>query len=69
MWAIENPRMGYVEPESLPHEFVLEHAMPYLGPVPFVETDWRPEVDKNELFARPFDKKHPNALSNFRVWC
>ena len=69
MWAIQNPRMGYVEPESLPHEFVLEHAMPYLGPVPFVETDWRPEVDKNELFARPFDKKHPNALSNFRVWC
>ena len=69
MWAIQNPRMGYVEPESLPHEFVLEHAMPYLGPVPFVETDWRPEEDKNELFKRPFDKKHPNALCNFRVWC
>ena len=68
MWAIQNPRMGYVEPEKIPHDFVLEHAMPYLGPVPFVETDWRPEEDKNSLYERKFDKKRPNALSNFRVW-
>jgi len=68
MWAIQNPRMGYVEPEKIPHEFVLEHAMPYLGAVPFVETDWRPEEDKNKIFHRPFNKKHPNALENFRVW-
>ena len=60
--------MGYVEPEKIPHDFVLEHAMPYLGPVPFVETDWRPEEDKNSLYERKFDKKRPNALSNFRVW-
>jgi len=47
---------------------VLEHAMPYLGNVPFVETDWRPEEDKNTLYDRKFDKKRPNALTNFRVW-
>jgi homospermidine synthase len=68
MWAIQNPNRGYIEPEDLPHEFVLEHALPYLGAVPFVETDWRPEEDKNSLFPRPFNKKHPNALENFRVW-
>jgi len=68
MWAIKNPKMGYVEPEDLPYQEVLEYALPYLGPVPFVPTDWRPESDKNSLFKRPFNKKYPNALENFRVW-
>ena len=68
MWAIYNPRKGYTEPEDMDWKFILEQAMPYLGPVPFKESDWRPEEDKNELFKRPFNKKHPNALENFRVW-
>jgi len=68
MWALQNPRKGYTEPEAMDHKFILEHAMPYLGPVPFVPTDWRPEEDKNRLYPRPFNKKSPNALENFRVW-
>ena len=68
MWAIQNPRRGYVEPEELPHEFVLEHAIPYLGPVVFEQTNWRPEEDKNSIFRRKVNSKHPNALENFRVW-
>ena len=68
MWAIQNPNRGYVEPEDMDYKMILEYATPYLGPVPFVPSDWRPEEDKNTLFKRPFDKKHPNALGNFRVW-
>jgi len=68
MWMIKNPRLGYCEPEDLPFDEVLKYAKPYLGEMPFVETDWRPEDDRNSLFNRKFDKKHKNALSNFRVW-
>ena len=68
MWAIQNPRKGYTEPEAMDHKVILEHAMPYLGPVPFVPTDWRPEEDKNTIWPRKHNKKSPNALENFRVW-
>jgi len=68
MWAIQNPRKGYTEPEDMDHNVILEHAMPYLGPVPFVPTDWRPEEDKNTIWPRKHNKKSPNALENFRVW-
>ena len=54
MWAIYNPRKGYTEPEDMDWKFILEQAMPYLGPVPFKESDWRPEEDKNDLMNQNY---------------
>ena len=68
MWAIENPKLGYIEPEQIPFDYVLKYADPYLGPVPFEMTDWRPNEDKNSLFYREYDAKNPCSFSNFRVW-
>ena len=68
LWMIENPRMGYVEPEAMDYAFILRYAMPYLGPVVMEETDWHPTEDVTSLFKRDLDKKNPNCLSNFRVW-
>ena len=68
IWAIENPRMGYVEPEEIPYDFILHYADPYLGPVPFVMSDWKPNKDINSLFYREYDASNPCSYENFRVW-
>jgi len=68
VWAIQNPKMGYNEPERLPYDFVLKYADPYLGPTPFVMTDWKPHDDKNSLFYRELDHKNPCKYENYRVW-
>jgi len=68
VWAIRNPHKGYVEPESLPHDEILMIADPYLGPIAFEHTDWRPNLDKNSLFYREYDAKNPCSFENFRVW-
>lgn len=67
VWAIYNSRNGYTEPESIPFEFVLQYADPYLGKTPFVMTDWRPDDDRNSLFHVPLNTKVPCAFKNFRV--
>ena len=67
VWGINNPTMGYVEPEDLPHEEILRVARPYLGPIASVQSDWRPIHDHNELFARPMNKAEPWAFENFRA--
>ena len=41
-WMIENPRMGVCLPDELPHEYILKHAMPYLGPFISQPVDWTP---------------------------
>lgn len=41
-WMFLNPRSSVVEPESLDHQMVLHTALPYLGGVHGVYTDWQP---------------------------
>ena len=41
-WMIENPRMGVCLPDHLPHDYILEHAKPYLGTVISQAYDWTP---------------------------
>lgn len=41
-WMIRNPTKGVNLPDDLPHEDVMEIAMPYLGPVVSQPSDWRP---------------------------
>ncbi|MDA1163024.1 MAG: saccharopine dehydrogenase NADP-binding domain-containing protein [Planctomycetota bacterium] len=41
-WMIRNPEEGVNLPDHLPHEEIMEIALPYLGPVVSQSTDWRP---------------------------
>lgn len=41
-WMQANPRAGVVEAEALPHDEILSAAMPYLGKLEGIQTDWRP---------------------------
>lgn len=55
-WLLENPHEGVCLPDDLPHDFVLEHARPYLGPLPSQPVDWTPLqnwVDPFAGYARP----------------
>jgi len=67
-WAINNPRMGCVEPEELPFDQVLKIAKPYLGPMLSVQSDWSPIADRGQLFDNYFDELNPWSFENFRIW-
>lgn len=41
-WLMENPQQGVKLPDDLPHEFVLNIAMPYLGKFRSYAVDWSP---------------------------
>jgi len=67
VWMIQNPRMGYTEPEELPFEFILNLARPYLGTMASVPTTWTPLADRSSLFKVDIDPRHPWRFENFRV--
>lgn len=69
MWAIENPDMGVLEPDELPHEYILKIAEPYLGKIISEPSDWTPfknyQVFFKENLLSHLDKKSPWAFKNF----
>jgi homospermidine synthase len=52
-WMIRNPNEGVKLPDQLPHEEIMEVAMPYLGPVVSQPTDWMPPASRNLAAAQP----------------
>ena len=68
VWMIKNPKMGYVEPEAIPFDQILEIGDMYWEPIVGVLSDWKPNSDVNSLFNRPYDKSNPCKFENFRVW-
>jgi homospermidine synthase len=66
-WALQNPRMGVVEPEDIDHQVVMDAATPYLGEVVGVWGDWTPLKDRNPLFPEPKDTDDPWQFLNFRI--
>ena len=44
-WMIRNPEKGVKLPDDLPHEEVLDIAMPYLGPFQSQPVDWSPRLN------------------------
>lgn len=66
-WALENPNKGYVEPEYIPHEYVLKIATPYLGNIVGVQSDWTPLNDRTELYGKKWDESNPWSFENFRL--
>jgi homospermidine synthase len=67
VWSLENPCMGYVEPDAIPFDFVLRIAEPYLGPVVAIYGDWSPLHHQNMLYGRTYDEENPWAFTNFLV--
>ena len=67
-WMIQNPKMGYTEPEAVPFDFVLEIGDRYWSPLASVGSNWTPNIDKNSLFAREYNSKNPCSFENYRVW-
>ena len=66
-WAIANPQAGVLEPDDLPHDTMLEAAMPYLGDVVGVRTDWTPLQDAPNLFDEHLDRGDPWQFVNVRI--
>lgn len=58
-WMMENPRRGVLVPDDLPHEFILKHAKPYLGPFVSKPVDWTPLKNWDERFAALSRPKPP----------
>lgn len=67
IWAIKNPNKGYCEPEDLPHEFILDIAKQYLGPMPSIQTYWTPLKNQSKLFENDIDKENIWSFKNFLV--
>ena len=68
VFAARNPKMGYCEPERLPHDEILRIAAPYLGPVVSVPTDWNPLVNRTKMFPEPYlDRDDPWQFANFLI--
>ena len=66
-WALQNPRAGIVEPDDICHEVMLDAAVPYLGEMVGVWSDWTPLKDRSPLFPEPMDRDDPWQFLNFRV--
>jgi len=64
---LENPNRGFVEPEDMDYERVLEICNPYLGNVGGFYSDWNPLVDRELYFPESLDKTDPWQFKNIRV--
>lgn len=67
VWAYKNPDRGYIEPDYLPFDFVLNIAKQYLGPVVGVQTDWNPLQNRHSLYNQNLDRSDVWNFENFRV--
>jgi homospermidine synthase len=67
IWAMENPCAGVVEADHIDHARVLEIALPYLGTMAGVYSDWTPLQDRGVLFAEEVDARDAWQFKNFRV--
>jgi len=65
VWTIKNPNKGYCEPEDLPHDFILDIAGQYLGPMPSIQSDWKPTEGRSPLFDVDMDLKNIWSFRNF----
>jgi len=50
-WLLANPHRGVRLPDELPHEEILGHARPYLGPIASERTDWTPLLRWSDPFT------------------
>lgn len=67
VWAMENPRLGFVEADDMDHARCLAVQRPYLGRIEAHYTDWTPLSQRINRFAEEAEPKEPWAFVNFLV--
>jgi homospermidine synthase len=67
VWAMRNPTAGIVEPDEIDFRTVLDIAMPYLGKVVGVYSDWTPLQARATLYPEDIDADDPWQFKNFLV--
>ena len=58
LWMIKNPRKGFLLPDDLGHEEILEISIPYIKPFISEPVDWTPLKNLNTKFTK-FDIPKP----------
>nr|WP_321498323.1 saccharopine dehydrogenase C-terminal domain-containing protein [uncultured Methanolobus sp.] len=69
LWMLENPKEGIRTPEDLPHDFVLNIALPYLGNFISTPSDWTPLKNRKVFFKENPAVEHdpdPWQFENFQ---
>ena len=67
VWALRHPEAGIVDPEDMDFREVMEVALPYLGDMVGVYSDWTPLQDRNRLFPESVDVEDPWQFHNILV--
>jgi len=67
VWAIRHPGRGIVDPDDMEFREVLDIALPYLGEMVGVFSDWTPLTGRETLFAEDIDRDDPWQFGNVRV--
>lgn len=63
-WMIENPARGVCLPDSLPYQYILKAAKPYLGKLVSEPSDWTP-FKNYQIF---FKENHDLVLDKKNMW-
>ena len=67
IWAMSHPQAGIVEPEEMDFHEVMAVALPYLGDMVGVYSDWTPLDHRNILFPEAVDAEDPWQFHNILV--
>lgn len=70
-WMLENPQEGFITPERIPHDYILDQAKPYLGNFVSTPADWTPLQGKQDSFQgfRTVERdRDPWQFCNFLVF-
>ncbi len=52
LWMIRNPREGFLLPDDIDHEFILDFAAPYIVPFVSLPSDWTPLKNFNRKYLK-----------------
>jgi homospermidine synthase len=67
VWAMNHPDAGVVDPDEMSFHEVMEVALPYLGELVGVYTDWTPLAHRGTLFPEDVDWDDPWQFKNILV--
>ena len=58
IWMIKNPKRGFLLPDDIDHEFILDIALPFIKPFVSMPVDWTPLSSLNTKYTK-FDLPRP----------
>ena len=64
VWAMNHPDAGIVDPDEMDFQEVMEVALPYMGEMVGVYTDWTPLEHRGTLFPEDLDWDDPWQFKN-----